>query len=109
MWLMQNRKLSRAKAYDQARKEFYDYRYKEAVTRRVAIEEALMNGAYFGKTAMEIGMKLEDEAFEDWKKWATAQAELSRQAAAAAYTGMDVEEWGSVQVEEESETPAETN
>lgn len=92
MWLMQHEGLSTAQAYDKARREFYFYRHREDVERRVAKEEALAVGAYFGKGPNEIGMELEDQEFERWKVWAYKRIEEKRQAAGAAYAGSDVED-----------------
>jgi small subunit ribosomal protein S23 len=55
--------MSNARAYDIARKEFYELRHEEAVERRVTREEALWSGAYFGKSALEVGMELEDKTY----------------------------------------------
>ena len=76
-----------AQAYDQARKEFYDLRLQEDVERRVAKEEAMSTGAYFGKSALDIGMELEDKEHEKWKEWATKEVALAEQRQAAMYTG----------------------
>ena len=76
-----------AQAYDQARKEFYDLRLQEDVERRVVKEEAMSTGAYFGKSALDIGMELEDKEYEKWKVWATNAAALAEQREAAMYTG----------------------
>ena len=81
-----------AQAYDQARKEFYDLRLQEDVERRVAKEEAMSTGAYFGKSALEIGMELEDKEYEKWKVWATNEVGLAEQRQAALYTGGDENE-----------------
>jgi small subunit ribosomal protein S23 len=78
MWLMQNEKLSKAQAYDQARREFYRIRHLDAVRRRIAKEEALMTGAYFGKGPLEVGMELEDKAYEHWRLWATKEIEAEQ-------------------------------
>jgi small subunit ribosomal protein S23 len=71
-------------AYDIARKEFYALRHEEEVERRVAKEEALWTGAYFGKGALQVGMELEDKTYNEWlvyaKEAVSAQA-LSREAA----------------------------
>ncbi|KAL0263353.1 mitochondrial ribosomal small subunit component [Diplodia seriata] len=88
-WLMQHANLDKAEAYDQARKEFYEYRHKEAIEQRIAKEEALAVGAYFGLSELEVGMGLENEAFEDWKAWALNEVEVQRQMQAAMYTGTD--------------------
>lgn len=79
---------SKAKAYDQARKEFYELRHQEEVEQRVAREEALSTGAVFGKSALEVGMELESKTFEEWKVWAQQQVTLQEQARSAAYTGL---------------------
>ena len=83
--------LTRAQAYDQARKEFYELRLQEDVERRVAQEEAQATGAYFGKSRLEIGMELEDKVFEQWKEWAAAEVVQNEQKRAAMYTGLDNE------------------
>lgn len=69
-WLMVNESLSKPAAYDKARKEFYDHRHREQIELRMAKEEALATGAHFGPGPLEIGMKLEDKAFEHWKAYA---------------------------------------
>ncbi|KAL8657394.1 MAG: hypothetical protein Q9226_001954 [Calogaya cf. arnoldii] len=84
-------KMSPAKAYDQARKEFYERRLQQDIERRVAKEEAMATGAYFGKTTLQIGMELEDKTFEAWKAWASAQVIEQEQRRAAMYTGLDNE------------------
>jgi small subunit ribosomal protein S23 len=92
MWLMQHEGLEEAQAYDKARKEFYFYRHREDVERRVTKEEALATGAYFGKGPIEIGMELENKQWEDWKAWAMKEIEKDKQQAEAAYRGTDNEE-----------------
>jgi small subunit ribosomal protein S23 len=72
--------MSKAKAYDQARQEFYDIRHQEDVERRVAREEALAVGAHFGKSTLDVGMELEDKAYEEWKAWAIEKTKLLEQA-----------------------------
>ncbi len=81
--------MTSAKAYDIARGEFYALRHAEDVERRVAKEEALSTGAYFGKSSLEIGMELEDQAYEEWKIWAMKEVELLNQQKDAAYTSFD--------------------
>lgn len=90
--------LTRAQAYDIARKEYYTARHLEEVEQRVAREEALATGAYFNKGPLEIGMGLEDKQFEDWKAWAIKEVERERQIAGSAYSG---------NIDEEVETAAE--
>lgn len=65
--------MTKDQAYDVARREFYALRHQEEVERRVAQEEARMVGAYFGKTPLQVGMGLEDETYEKWKRWAAYQ------------------------------------
>jgi small subunit ribosomal protein S23 len=80
--------MTNAQAYDVARKEFYALRQEEEVERRVAKEEALAVGAYFGKSALEVGMELEDKTYEAWKEWATKEVEAIERQRDAAYTGV---------------------
>lgn len=90
MWLQHNvPSMSPAKAYDQARKEFYRLRLQEDVQRLVAQEEALATGAYFHKSTLEIGMDLEDKQFEEWKAWAIKEVQLADQQRNAMYTGQE--------------------
>ncbi|GAB7346578.1 hypothetical protein MBLNU457_5766t1 [Dothideomycetes sp. NU457] len=91
-WLMANESLSKAEAYDKARKEFYDLRHTEDIERRVAKEEAMYVGAVFAKGPLEIGMELEDKAWDHWREWAKKEVEASRQMAATAYTGLENED-----------------
>ncbi|KAK7532311.1 mitochondrial 37S ribosomal protein mS23 [Phyllosticta citribraziliensis] len=86
MYLMR-RGASKEEAYDQARKEFYEKRTDEDIERRIAKEEALAVGAYFGKSPVEYGMELEDKAYDDWKEWAEKEILLVEQQTAAAYGG----------------------
>lgn len=75
LWLMEHGGLSKNKAYDQARREFYALRQEEEIERRVAREEARYVGAYFGKTRSDISMELEDEEYERWKLWGKQRVE----------------------------------
>ena len=89
LWLRHNVSgITSAQAYDQARKELYDQRLQEDVERRVAKEEAMSTGAYFGKSALDIGMELEDKEYEKWKEWATKEVTVQEQKKAAMYTGV---------------------
>ncbi|KAI9755253.1 MAG: mitochondrial ribosomal small subunit component [Lichina confinis] len=95
MWLMQNdQHMTEEEAYDQARREFYQVRYEQDVERRVAKEEALAVGAYFGKSYMQVGMELEDKMYEDFKAWAFEQGRIQDQMRQASYSdiGEDVGE-----------------
>lgn len=91
---MKNLQMTKAEAYDKARKEFYKYRHLEDVRRRIAKEEALHVGAYFGKGPLEIGMELEDKAFENWKAWATTQIEDEASMRAQLFSGPVTESEG---------------
>lgn len=89
LWLLNNvPDMGINQAYDIARKEFYALRHEEEVERRVQKEEALWNGAYFGKGVLEIGMELEDKTYESWKDWATKEVEAIGRQRDAAYTGI---------------------
>ena len=92
MWLKANEpKMTQERAYDKARKEFYQLRLQEDVQRRVAREEALATGAYFHKSTLEVGMELEDKQYEEWKAWAIKQVKEAEQRQNAMYTGQDNE------------------
>jgi small subunit ribosomal protein S23 len=67
---MENQQLSKRKAYDTVRREFYRLRQEEEIEKRLAVEEARYVGAYFGKTRLDIGMQLENKEYENWKIWA---------------------------------------
>lgn len=87
MWLMKHKGYSKPRAYDEARREFYQHRHLEDIRRRVAREEALHVGAYFGKGPLDIGMELEDKMFENWKRWAERQIEDEQQMRAQMFSG----------------------
>ena len=89
---MTHNALSPAAAYDLARKEFYRLRHSREIEARVAREEALSTGAFFGPGPNEIGMKLEDKEYEAWKAWAAKEIERMKQLQGSAYTGMENEE-----------------
>lgn len=110
LWLLRNYpELSRAQVYDQARKEFYGLRLREEVRRQVAREEAMATGAYFGKSAIEIAMELENKEYERWKAWTEKQLVLIeiRQAAGPTRITDDSTEPGSEQEPEGGEEMAE--
>ncbi|KAI0432336.1 mitochondrial ribosomal protein S25 [Xylaria sp. FL1042] len=93
LWMMHNVEgMTQAKAYDIVRKEFYALRHEEDVERRIAKEEAMKVGAYFGKTAMQVGMELEDQQHELWKKWATRQISSVQAEQDSAYTNFGAAE-----------------
>ncbi|KAI5927896.1 mitochondrial ribosomal protein [Camillea tinctor] len=93
MWMMHNVPgMSKDQAYDIVRREFYALRHEEEVQQRIAKEEAMMVGAYFGKSFLQIGMELEDQAFENWKRWASKQIDAVRAEQNAAYTSFGDED-----------------
>ena len=87
MWLMKHRGLSKASAYDAARREFYHHRHRAEVRARIAKEEALHVDAYFAKGPLEVGMALEDAAWENWKSWATQQIDDEQSMRAQMFSG----------------------
>jgi small subunit ribosomal protein S23 len=89
---MRFKDLSQTVAYDQARGEYYRYRLAREVEDRVAREEALATGAFFGPGPLEIGMQLEDGYYENWKEWAIKEAQALKQLSQSAYSGTDEEE-----------------
>ncbi|KIX10313.1 uncharacterized protein Z518_01395 [Rhinocladiella mackenziei CBS 650.93] len=71
LWLLENvPDITVPQSYDIARKEFYTLRRQQETRDRIAAEEARHMGAEFGKTAIQIGMKIENEAYNDWEAWA---------------------------------------
>ncbi|KAL1854292.1 mitochondrial ribosomal small subunit component [Paecilomyces lecythidis] len=80
--------MTKSRAYDIARREFYQLRLREDIERRVAAEEAEATGAEFGPTKLEIGMELENQEYERWKAWAKTEAQVQDQRAAA-FVGAD--------------------
>ncbi|EMC97491.1 hypothetical protein BAUCODRAFT_88360 [Baudoinia panamericana UAMH 10762] len=76
-------------AYDAARKEFYRHRHYNEIERRVAREEALSTGAFFGLGPLDVGMKLEDEAYKGWKVWAEKESAAMKALQGSAYTGQE--------------------
>ncbi|KAI1139574.1 mitochondrial ribosomal protein [Hypoxylon sp. FL0543] len=110
LWMMHNiPDMTKEKAYDLARKEFYALRQEEEVERRIAKEEAQYVGAYFGKSFLRVGMQLEDQQYEKWKRWAGKQIEAVRTEQDSAYTnfGNDEAEADDIDVDEiTAEEPA---
>lgn len=45
-------------------------------------------GAYFNKSIIEIGHELEDQQFENWKKWALREVATTERVREAAYSGV---------------------
>ncbi|KAH9808841.1 Mitochondrial ribosomal protein S25 [Teratosphaeria destructans] len=83
---------SMAASYDMARKEFYRYRHAREVESRVAREEALASGAFFGPGPNEVGMQLEDRQYDSWKAWAEKEITALKHLQGSSYTGMEMEE-----------------
>lgn len=94
MWLMRNKRMSKAEAYDHARREFYQHRHLSEIRNRIAKEEALHVGAYFGKGPLEVGLELEDKAWESWKVWANQQIEAEASMRAQMFSGPQNEDAG---------------
>ena len=84
--------ITKSHAYDIARKEFYFHRHIEDVERRIAKEEAMHVGAWFGPGPLEISMQLENKIYNNWKAWAMEQVELENQRGASQYTGSEMDE-----------------
>jgi small subunit ribosomal protein S23 len=93
MWMMHNVEgMTEEKAYDIVRREFYALRHEEDVERRIAKEEAMKVGAYFGKSFLQIGMELEDRQYENWRKWAGRQIQNVQAEQDSAYTNFGATE-----------------
>ena len=91
-YLQTHSRLSPPSAYDQARKEFYRARHAREIETRVAREEALSTGAFFGLGPLEVGMMLENQAHEDWKAWAKREIAAQKQLQSSLITGTEIEE-----------------
>ncbi|KAK5632586.1 hypothetical protein RRF57_008300 [Xylaria bambusicola] len=107
LWMMHNVEgMTQEMAYDIVRKEFYALRHEEDVERRIAKEEALKMGAYFGKTTLQVSMELEDEQYENWRKWASKQISSVQAEQDSAYTNFgDVEESDGASSDADAEEP----
>ncbi|KAI2632307.1 mitochondrial ribosomal protein [Hypoxylon sp. NC1633] len=93
LWMMHNvLGVTKDQAYDKVRREFYALRQEEEVERRIAKEEAQIVGAYFGQSFIQVGLKLEDEQYENWKRWASRQIDAIRAEKESAYTNFGTEE-----------------
>jgi small subunit ribosomal protein S23 len=82
--------ITETEAYDIARKEFYAHRLREAIERRVSVEEAEAFGADFGKSHNQRSIEVEDEMYDNWEDWSRKQVAdlLSKR---AAFSGQQVE------------------
>jgi len=67
---------------------------------RIAREEALSAGSFFGPGPIEIGMQLEDKEYEGWRKWADKEIMALQHLNGSAYTGTETEEAGFGESEE---------
>lgn len=103
---MKHRALSKPSAYDQARREFYAHRHLSELRSRIAKEEAQHVGAYFGKGPLQVGMQLEDDTWEHWKRWATTQIENEQAMRAQMFSGQQDEGSGDMS-STEYESPVE--
>jgi small subunit ribosomal protein S23 len=88
-YLITHTSLNSTAAYDLARKELYRVRHASEIETRVAREEARAMGAYFTLSPLDIGDKLEDEAYENWKEWAIKESQALRALQSAAYSGTE--------------------
>ena len=88
---MKHQSLSKASAYDKARREFYAHRHLSEIRSRIAKEEAQHVGAYFGKGPLEIGMEVEDKSWEKWKQWAGIQIEAEQAKRAQMISGLPID------------------
>ncbi|KAJ3569553.1 hypothetical protein NPX13_g6040 [Xylaria arbuscula] len=101
LWMMHNVEgMTTEKTYDIVRKEFYTLRHEEDVERRIAKEEAMKMGAYFGKNSMQVSMELEDQQYENWRKWAGKQISSVQAEQDAAYTNFGAAEEGDAEAED---------
>ncbi|BFZ54309.1 mitochondrial ribosomal small subunit component [Savitreella phatthalungensis] len=65
-WLMKEGGIDEETAYRTAVKEFSRLRMREAVERKIAVEEALTFDARFYKTELELGIEHEDAVLRRW-------------------------------------------
>lgn len=85
-------------AYDQARLEFYRLRIRQDTQTKIAMEEATMFGAVFGKSYIEKGVEKEQEYIEKWKTEALEETKI-RQARMVSPSAILEEEEETVQPE----------
>ena len=102
-YLLHHTSLTPAAAYDKARRELYRLRHYRETETRVAREEAMATGAYFGPGPLEIGMMLEDKAYADWKRWAQRETDALKALQSSAYQGAEAEENEISEVEADGE------
>lgn len=92
--MAQHPHLTTRDAYDIARKEFYQLRMQEDITRRIAAEEAMAVGAVFDKHYVDIMFEREGKVVEDWRVKAAGDLALRKHRRNAAYTSTSAEEDG---------------
>ncbi|PGH27496.1 hypothetical protein AJ80_00737 [Polytolypa hystricis UAMH7299] len=97
--------ISKAAAYDIARREFYQHRLQQDVERKIAQEEAKATGAYFGLDANTVGMELENQVYDRFKVWAEKEAQFEQQRAAA-FAGVTAPEATETETSEDAEVAA---
>lgn len=93
-------------AYEKARLEFTRLRIREETRIQVAMEEAGMFGAVFGKTDIEKGIEKEQEYIEKWRKEAIEETKVLNARRAAPGAGSEPEESDALDTPEEPETTA---
>ncbi|KAM0715684.1 hypothetical protein Q7P37_009183 [Cladosporium fusiforme] len=99
-WLMKKGGLTEAAAYDKARKELYRSRHAREVESRIAKEEAMAYGAFFGKGPLEVGMELENVQYGNWYDWAVKENQMLQAQAANAYSGNEAEESAAAEIKD---------
>ncbi|KAI1780396.1 mitochondrial ribosomal protein [Hypoxylon cercidicola] len=110
MWMMYNiPDMTKEKAYDIVRREFYALRQEEDIERRIAKEEAQMVGAYFGKSFLQVGVELEDAQYQIWLNWAGKQISAVQAEQSQAYTTFGDEDAENTKLEEIEEEIAESD
>lgn len=80
-------------AYEKARLEYYRLRIRQDTRTQVAMEEATMFGAVFGKSEIEKGYEKEQEYINKWEKEATeaTKVKMARTAAPTSYVDETLE------------------
>lgn len=91
-WETVTKPLTKAEAYDIARKELYLVRQAEDIRRRVAQEEARHVGAYFSLSRMELSTIFEDVQYNGWRAWAEEEAAKVQAVRDGAYANFGAED-----------------
>lgn len=94
-----------AQAYDVARREFYQVRRREDTVKRVALEEAMHNGAEPDRSVLQWSQEVENKVYNEWEEWSRSEvvAQMQRNAAFSgeiAVEGEDKALQGNQQLEE---------